>query len=80
MYELEVRNQAAALERQLRRGSFRDSLVSLCIYICMHICRFMLFWFVDKLTMSLVLCSLCLQSFHKVLHSAVIECCQMYLH
>lgn len=27
VYELEVRNQAAALERQLRRGAFRDSLV-----------------------------------------------------
>ncbi|KAL2087037.1 hypothetical protein ACEWY4_018096 [Coilia grayii] len=26
VYELEVRNQAAALERQLRRGAFRDSL------------------------------------------------------
>ncbi|XP_062392357.1 brain-specific angiogenesis inhibitor 1-associated protein 2-like protein 2 [Sardina pilchardus] len=28
VYELEVRNQAAALERQLRRGAFRDSLES----------------------------------------------------
>ncbi|NP_001074273.1 BAR/IMD domain-containing adapter protein 2-like 2 [Danio rerio] len=28
VYELEVRNQAASLERQLRRGAFRDSLES----------------------------------------------------
>lgn len=27
VYELEVRNQAEALEKQLRRGSYRDSLV-----------------------------------------------------
>ncbi|XP_059903257.1 brain-specific angiogenesis inhibitor 1-associated protein 2-like protein 2 [Gadus macrocephalus] len=27
VYELEVRNQAEALEKQLRRGTFRDSLV-----------------------------------------------------
>lgn len=29
MYELEVRNQAEALEKQLRRGAFKDSLVGL---------------------------------------------------
>lgn len=27
VYELEVRNQAEALEKQLRRGTYRDSLV-----------------------------------------------------
>lgn len=27
VYELEVRNQAEALEKQLRRGAFKDSLV-----------------------------------------------------
>uniref|UniRef100_A0A8C1Q3W9 BAR/IMD domain containing adaptor protein 2 like 2b n=1 Tax=Cyprinus carpio TaxID=7962 RepID=A0A8C1Q3W9_CYPCA len=37
VYELEVRSQAAALERQLRRGAFRDSLVSLCIHMCINL-------------------------------------------
>lgn len=48
VYELEVRNQAEALEKQLRRGTYRDSLVvtqtyiekyyvlTLCTFILMH--------------------------------------------
>lgn len=32
MYELEVRNQAEALEKQLRRGAYRDSLVTIQTY------------------------------------------------
>lgn len=48
VYELEVRNQAEALEKQLRRGTYRDSLVAsqtcpdkyyvhtLCAFISTH--------------------------------------------
>ncbi len=50
------------------------------IHMCMHICGLMLLRFADKSSMSSVLCSLFLQSFHQVLHSAVIECHQMCLH
>lgn len=44
MYELEVRNQAEALEKQLRRGAYRDSLVDTALVhthpdLCTHTVR-----------------------------------------